>query len=68
MPQSPKNFISKLNQTTTSLLKFSKNNSKVIKDMSWVKENSKPKIQKSSKLGSVKRIPSCSRIASRKII
>ncbi len=68
MPRSPKGFMSKLNQTTTSLLQFSKNNSKVTKEMSSMKENSKAQIQKCSKISSGKRIPSCSKIPSRKII
>lgn len=68
MPKSSKNILFKLNQTTNSLLQFSKSSSKIVKDMNFMKENSKQEIRKCSKLSSVKRIPSCSKIGSKKII
>ncbi len=68
MPKSSKNILSKLKQTANSLLQVSKSSSKIVKDMSFMKENSKQEIRKCLKLSSLKRIPSCSKIGSKKII
>lgn len=56
MPKSSKNILSKITQSTNSVLQFSKNNSKIVREMSFMKENSKETIAKYSKLGSVKRM------------
>jgi hypothetical protein len=67
MPRLSTNLISKLNRTTNISLQSIKN-SKTIKNLSYVKENTKKNIQKNSKLSSVRKRPSCTKIASKILI